>query len=125
MAKVRVNFKVDGADEVLRNFNLFSQKARVGLRKVVKTTTLKISKSARGRVPTRSGDLRKSIKAKYTKDGFSSDITAGGTKAFYAHMVEFGTVKMPAHPFLFPSAEEQKQPYLNDLKGALKGAIKR
>jgi HK97 gp10 family phage protein len=33
--------------------------------------------------------------------------------ARYAHLVEFGTVKMPAEPFMLPAAESQKQPYLS------------
>lgn len=32
--------------------------------------------------------------------------------SYYAHFVEFGTVKMTPEPFMLPSAEAEKQPYL-------------
>lgn len=48
---------------------------------------------ARNNVPRKSGDLRKSIKVgtKFRKGLVSATITAGDDKAFYAHMIEFGT----------------------------------
>lgn len=48
---------------------------------------------ARSNVPQKSGDLRKSIKVgtKLRKGAVSATITAGDKKAFYAHMIEFGT----------------------------------
>lgn len=48
---------------------------------------------ARENVPRKSGDLRKSIKVgtKNRKGIVHATITAGDAKAFYAHMIEFGT----------------------------------
>jgi HK97 gp10 family phage protein len=48
---------------------------------------------ARSNVPKKSGDLRKSIKVSTSnkKGTVSATISAGDNKAFYAHMIEFGT----------------------------------
>lgn len=36
----------------------------------------------------------------------------------YAHLVEFGTRKMPAEPFMIPAAEGQKGPFLDRCRAA-------
>jgi len=90
-----------------------------------------IANEAKENVPVRSGLLKKSIgvaKAKKadTKEGhvlfcvvpkskisFSAKVTVNGqsgklkgkVNAYYAHMVEFGTVNMAAQPFLRPAFE--------------------
>lgn len=124
MAKIRVDMKLEGLDEALKAFNRFDQKQRIALRSVVRKTSNSVRTGARGRIHNISGELSKSIKAKYAKDGFSSEVGAGSKKAFYAHMVEFGTVKMSARPFMNPTAEEVKPQYLEGVRRAVKGAIK-
>lgn len=90
-----------------------------------------IAEEAKENVPVDIGLLKKSIsvakaKKRDTKDGhikfyvvpkskilISSKVTVGGKRgklkskvnAYYAHMVEFGTSKMAAHPFLRPAFE--------------------
>jgi len=90
-----------------------------------------IADEARENVSVRSGLLKKSIgvakaKKKDTKEGhvlfyvvpkskvsFGAKVTVNGqsgklkgkVNAYYAHMVEFGTVNMAAHPFLRPAFE--------------------
>jgi hypothetical protein len=39
----------------------------------------------------------------------------------YAHLVEFGSRQMPAEPFMIPSAEAEKSPYLDRCRAAGKG----
>ncbi len=50
---------------------------------------------ARELVPVRSGQLRDSIKVstRSKRGRVSATVRAGGKKAFYAHMVEFGTAR--------------------------------
>lgn len=50
---------------------------------------------AKQMVPVKSGQLRDSIKVstRSKRGRVSATVTAGGKKAFYAHMVEFGTVR--------------------------------
>lgn len=44
-------------------------------------------------------------------------------KAFYGHMVEFGTRKMKARPFLRPAFESQKEKAVDVVKNTLKQEI--
>lgn len=78
---------------------------------------------ARQKVPVDSGALRDSIRVTRLKGDPKLNIRvyAGNRKqrgeggAFYAHMVEYGTVKMPAKPFLRPA--------LHECKGRIKGIV--
>jgi len=82
-----------------------------------------IAKDAKQHAPVRSGDLKRSIKVVKRKTRDESKIRfsigAGGkikwkvkgeqnsAIPYYAHMVEFGTSKMAAQPFMRPAFEGQ------------------
>ena len=79
-----------------------------------------VAARARQKVPVQSGKLRDSIRVTRLKDDPKLNIRvyAGSRQkggAFYAHMVEYGTVKMAAKPFLRPA--------LNEAKGQIKGIV--
>lgn len=63
-----------------------------------------IESGAKSRAPVDSGDLRDSIKA----DRLGVGEYEVASDAFYAHMVEFGTTKAGAQPFLLPAAEAER-----------------
>jgi HK97 gp10 family phage protein len=85
-----------------------------------------VRKAVKDRVPVDTGNLRAAIVMKRERQtrlteeyvvavrkGKRRDVTAAkrgegklGKDAYYAHMVEFGTVKMPAQPFIRPGFEE-------------------
>lgn len=85
-----------------------------------------VRKAARQNAPVDSGNLQAAIVMKRERDtplteeyivtirqGRTRDTKAGksgkgpkGKDAFYARFVEFGTVKMPARPFLRPALEQ-------------------
>lgn len=87
-------------------------------------------KTIKARVPVDTGNLRAAVVMKRVRGsalteeyvvavrkGKRRDVTAAkkgegklGKDAYYAHMVEFGTVKMPAQPFVRPGFEESVQP---------------
>ena len=72
-----------------------------------------VADRARQKVPVLSGKLRDSIRVTRFKGDPKQNIRvyAGSRQkggAFYAHMVEYGTVKMPAKPFLRPALNECK-----------------
>ena len=79
-----------------------------------------VADRARQKVPVLSGKLRDSIRVTRLKGDPKQNIRvyAGSRQkggAFYAHMVEYGTVKMPAKPFLRPA--------LNECKGRIRGIV--
>jgi len=124
MAKTKIKIDVDGIDDVLREFDRFDRESRENLRKAVRRNANALRKAIRGRAPVDTGNLRNSIRAKYEKDGFGADVGPTRPKGSHAHLLEFGTVKMAAKPFITPAAEEQRNKYMNDIKNAIRGAIK-
>lgn len=74
----------------------------------VADTTRQIAAAARASVAVDKTILKRNIRV--TGQGLSQAVEAGRAKGrgFYAHMVEFGTVRTPAQPFLVPAAEAQR-----------------
>lgn len=123
MARAKVNIKIEGAEDVLRAFDRFDKESRENLRSTVRKNANALRKAIKDRAPVDSGNLRDSIAARYDKDGLGAEVGPTRPKGSHAHFLEFGTVKMPAQPFITPSAEEQREKYLNDVRKAVKGAI--
>lgn len=68
----------------------------------------RISQSAKDRVPVHTGRLRNAIHVDRRGHG-EYRVVAGDHEAFYGHLVEFGTNRAPAQPFLVPAAEENRR----------------
>jgi len=90
------------------SMNTKNGRGKVGVQRV--TTTLTI------------GGRAIKVKGIIVAGNGGSALTSRGAKKIvpsrYAHFVEFGTVKMPAEPFMIPSAEAEKQPYLSRCRAA-------
>lgn len=71
---------------------------------VAREVAREIEQGARERVPVDSGDLRDSIATTRVALG-DYRVEAGAGGAFYGFLVEFGTSKTPARPFMVPAAE--------------------
>lgn len=124
MAKAKVNIKIQGAEDVLRAFDRFDKASRVNLRSAVRKNANALRKGMRSRIHNVTGNLSKSISAKYDKGGFGAVVGPTRPKGSHAHFLEFGTVKMAPRPFITPAAEEQRPKYLDDVRKAVRGAIK-
>jgi len=121
MARVKID--IIGEEDVLKAFNKFDKNSRENLRSAVKSNATSLRKAIQGRARVDSGNLKASISAKYDKDGLGADVGPTRPKGSHAHLLEFGTVKMAARPFIVPSVEETRDGYLNDVRKAVKGAI--
>ena len=80
-----------------------------------------VNKAAKRNVSRKSGDLRRAIgkRVKARRDSVTGKITirAGhGGAAKYAHMLEFGTDKMPARPFMRTAMYQQKRAAMTILR---------
>ena len=89
------------------------------------------------KVPRRSGRLAHSgyaasaSKSTYTRigRGYRREIKPGPKEALvafsapHAHLLEFGTVKMSAKPFLRPAYDEQKEKILDTVIAAMKSEV--
>lgn len=78
-----------------------------------------VESEARSRVPVASGDLRDAIHVE--QDGDDVKVIAGDHRVFYGHLVEFGTSRTPARPFLIPALESRREAIVDLVDKALKG----
>lgn len=127
-----VNFQVDGLRELgLRMQGLKADMAGKIARQAVAAGAGVVRAAARKGAPVDTGNLKAAVIMKRMRKpenglteqyivtprkGKASDVIAAkrgtgklGKDAYYAHMVEFGTVKMPAQPFMRPALEQNTQ----------------
>lgn len=77
--------------------------------RIYKRRTVVHRASAPGEAPASdTGRLVNSINAEVVSSGFEATVKAGGGAVKYARMLEFGTSKMAARPFMFPALERSK-----------------
>lgn len=82
--------------------------------------------SAPGEAPaTDTGRLINSINVRPVQGELSVEVKAGGGIVKYARMLEFGTAKMAARPFLFPALEKNKARIKKRIESALDRTIDR
>jgi HK97 gp10 family phage protein len=60
--------------------------------------------------------LWRSIRVKMNPTGQSGRLMAGGLLAPHGHLVEFGTKRMPARPYLYPAAQRARKRVLAELQ---------
>lgn len=109
--------------ELIGKLNRMNQMAAVRVEEQVNTSAKAIRKSARARVPVDTGDLKKTISLRRSKDRLSATIGPQKGEWWKGIFVELGTVDKPARPFMHPAWEENKNDYLNGMKKALGKAV--
>jgi HK97 gp10 family phage protein len=101
------------------------------LRAALQKSAKLIIDDAKGRAPKDTGVLQKGIRVKRVPNPPAgvTERVAIKPRAFYWHMVEFGTEKMPAQPFMRPAFEAKKvavvEAFRDELGKAIQRAIKR
>ena len=123
-----LTFKVEGLDALDRAVRKLPKNVQKRVLKgALRAGGRVIAKDAKQRVPKKSGELKKSISVqagKNQQDG-ATVFVATRPKAFYSHMIEFGTSKMPARPFLRPAFDATQQEVIKKIGEALaKGILK-
>lgn len=74
-----VNIKValQNVDKFVRAVRLTNDNVRTGTQRVIKEGTERVTAKTSARVPVRSGELKYSIRAEFTKDGMTGFVKAG------------------------------------------------
>lgn len=115
-----------------------------GVKEAVQPNLLKqgamIADTMRRLAPVDTGELRDSIAVTppdsatpaYSTPGgsfvvpeTSVAVTAGGTDARHAHLLEYGTVNMDAQPFFWPAVRLTRKQAQRNLKSAIRRAVKK
>ena len=114
--------------------NLVKQLGRLSeaLRKEVLKEAMKagaevIADGARARVPTDTGELRRSIRttSRASKRTAAASVVVGRKRTDYALATEYGTQTRSPRPFLRPAFDARKAMAVEEIRRKLKAAIMR
>ena len=138
MAEPFAKIKMDGFKEVQKAlWTLDKAVGRSVLRSAIKKAGQPVLDSAQANAPVLTGDLKASIAFKSAltkrqrifspkmKDEVELFIGPTHPKGRHGHLLEFGTSKMPAQPFLRPAWDANKDHVLNTLEKEIWNAIER
>lgn len=124
---------------IARRLNAIPARLKERMKQVAIEEANRVAEDMRVLAPVDSGDLRKSIHVTpggqatppYSQPGGSSTapelgatITAGNSEVRYAHLVEYGTKKAPAHPFFWPAYRLDKKGVLSRMRREAKKVIR-
>lgn len=134
--------KVEGLAELERKLKELGPKiSKNALRAATNAGAEVVRKAAIARAPIKSGTLKKQIYKKQIRElsnehqqTFFVGVLSRRKKtkgknpgviksAFYWRFIEFGTVKMPARPFLRPAFDSTKQSAISAIKSKLKSYL--
>jgi HK97 gp10 family phage protein len=130
---VKFSFSVDGVEDVVRKLQSLTPKLQAqALRKATREGAKVIQREAKALAPVQTGALRDSIKVKAgkRKKGRISTLIQVGQgdfkgDTFYGAMVEYGTRRMPARPFMTPAYESKGNAAKNVAVAEIERALER
>ena len=92
-----------GLKEANKALKRLPEFAKDSVQQVMDVTAFQVSQKAKASAPVQSGALKRAIEWESRPRSLSS-IVGIGSEAFYWKFIEYGTVKMAAHPFMRPAA---------------------
>jgi HK97 gp10 family phage protein len=109
-------------------------KAKIGRKAARKVAKETVYKTAREKVPVKSGDLKKSIKVRALKRSRKNKHKVGARvvtgpgffkgEQYYGGFVEYGTRRMAAQPFMRPAAIENRKRVPRMLRAEIKKLLR-
>jgi HK97 gp10 family phage protein len=93
---------ITGLDDALRNLKELPKALRRKAAVVVRESATAATESMKQLAPEKTGLLKRNI---FSDIRGTSGWVRIGVDAWYWHMLEFGTINMPAKPFIRPAAE--------------------
>ena len=109
----KVTSSLDGFEATRRAFVAAPDLVQVLAAGVVAKSTFAVAQRMRASVRVRTGKLRSQIVSSST--GLNGRVGFASKEVFYWRFVEFGTVRLPARPFIRPSAEAEADPYVREM----------
>lgn len=95
--------KIEGLERLRRKIAALPEAAKQEIKAALDESADELMAMQQRLVPVDEGDLRKSIEKADGRHELQVLVRVGGPRAHHARFVEFGTQKMSARPFFFPS----------------------
>ncbi len=123
--------EIKGLKELSKALKAFPQNVQNNiLNSAVRAGIVTIQKEAKKNVSVRKGVLKKAIVIKKRRPKnknrikFQLGIQQGGNNdAYYGHIVEFGSSKMEAKPFMRPALESKADEVINEVRKKMQQRI--
>jgi HK97 gp10 family phage protein len=116
--------KVQNLDRLKRRLAAIPPAARKAIRDALEKSGDDWVRQARQFAPVDTGDLKASIRHEQGAHEMQENLLSGDNKAFYAHMVEFGTVKTAAQPYHVPAYRLLKKRMKSRIQRAVRKAAR-
>ena len=118
--------QITGLDSLMAKLNAMGGNVLDALELAVKQTTEVAKSDAQTNAPVDTGMLVQSLTHGTDVEHTATSVTGTvGTSAYYAAYQEFGTVNMPAHPYMMPALNANKSTFEQLARKELETAIKR
>jgi len=112
-------------DEVKRNLEKLDGRFKDKLEPAATAGALLVRDDAVIKAPYKTGNLKRSIHTETIEKSDTRVVVMVGTDVEYAAPQEFGTsTGVPAHPYLRPSLDENKEKVPKEIKEALAEALR-
>ena len=109
-----------GGKKIEENMKRISQVATNAIEEALIKSALFVERDAKLNSPVDTGRLRASITHVTNDFGSKNPSVSIGTSVEYAPILEYGSSKQSAKPYLFPAFNSNKDKILNELAKALK-----
>ena len=120
-----MEYTLTGQEELLSNLKKLGSKLGDGLEAAVKAGALLIQNMAKEKAPFKTGNLRRSIHMETTEKTGERAVVQVGTNVIYAAPQEFGTSTIPAHPYLRPALDKNKDKVPKEIGEALADIVRK
>lgn len=107
----KVDVQLLGIEDTIKELRKFQGHKIAEAKKIIKETANKVKKEAKSNAPVLTGQTKASIGYKTYDGGLSIKIKPKKIANYKAHWLEYGTVKMPAKPFMSPAEKNAQREF--------------
>lgn len=111
---------IKGLDQWLNWADGVSKNVEREVKELISSTAYNIEADAKRLAPVDTGTLRRSIATDIQEEGWKAEV---GTNLEYAALVEFGTSKTEAQPYMTPVFQKYKEHFSSDMMQTMKKGL--